>query len=218
MLPKYHTAPTHCETCSSPLHQPNYHRRRFCSKRCSNIRRWLTEVEIWERIDQSKGLGACWPWMGGTDKNGYGKTHWKGKPIRTHRLIYILTYTHIPELLVRHTCDNPPCCNPSHLMLGTHQDNANDKVARSRQPRGIQVCTAKITEQAVLTMRRAVSEGMSLRTAAKTFGYSSISAVASAVYGETWGWVPGAIPKGTLALQRNAQGQFQRSFSSRRSC
>lgn len=34
--------------------------------------------------------------------------------------------------LTRHTCDNPQCCNPDHLIIGTHQENYDDMVARGR--------------------------------------------------------------------------------------
>ena len=65
----------------------------------------------------------CWEWPG-CRANGYGVTT-KGK--RVHRILYQMYYgEHDPTLLVRHRCDNPACCNPSHLEIGTHQDNSND--------------------------------------------------------------------------------------------
>lgn len=76
---------------------------------------------------------ACWEWTGATDKDGYGVKTVKGKQYRVHRLAYAKATGEDPgNLMVRHSCDNPPCYRPSHLRLGTAQDNADDKVSRDR--------------------------------------------------------------------------------------
>jgi len=36
--------------------------------------------------------------------------------------------------VIRHTCDESACCNPSHWVLGTRQDNAADYKARKNDP------------------------------------------------------------------------------------
>lgn len=81
---------------------------------------------------------GCWEWQAGkfeSSKGGYGQFHYNGKPIQAHRFAYMMFVNDIPEgMEVCHTCDNPPCVNPSHLILGTTGDNARD---RDNKRRGI---------------------------------------------------------------------------------
>ncbi len=81
---------------------------------------------------------GCWEWAGRRDPNGYGWTRWQGKKIRVHRLVAHLI--HGLELAnsreyARHSCDNPPCFNPEHLMPGTPTDNQQDAIRRARRIR-----------------------------------------------------------------------------------
>lgn len=65
---------------------------------------------------------------------------WHGKTMRAHKLAYQLhngiilprERPHKSAILVMHSCDNRPCCNPAHLSLGTHLDNRLDCVAKGR--------------------------------------------------------------------------------------
>jgi hypothetical protein len=44
-----------------------------------------------------------------------------------HRLAYQYYYGKSPDpWFICHACDNPPCCNPRHLWIGRHDDNAAD--------------------------------------------------------------------------------------------
>lgn len=64
-----------------------------------------------------------------------------------HREVYSLVNGIIlNNNIIRHTCDNPSCINPEHLLQGTHQDNMNDAVERGRQARGERNRHAKLTE------------------------------------------------------------------------
>jgi len=82
-----------------------------------------------------RGPGECWPWEGGCDKDGYGVT-WDAeqrRSVRAHRVAWTLAHGEIPDgLHVLHRCDNPPCCNPADLFLGTVADNNADKIAKGR--------------------------------------------------------------------------------------
>lgn len=59
----------------------------------------------------------------------------------------------IPKgMCVRHTCDNIKCINPNHLLIGTTQDNANDKVERNRQLKGETIPCSKLTNEEVVAI------------------------------------------------------------------
>jgi hypothetical protein len=54
--------------------------------------------------------------------------------VYAHRVAFEQTWgiTLRPGQVVRHTCDNPPCINPLHLIVGTVGDNNRDIVERGR--------------------------------------------------------------------------------------
>jgi hypothetical protein len=91
------------------------------------------------KVDRSSGASACWPWTGAR-KNGWGgygliMAGAKGAGVlRAHRVAWVLANERaIPEgMVVLHTCDNPVCCNPTHLRLGTQSDNSLDMHAKGR--------------------------------------------------------------------------------------
>ena len=74
---------------------------------------------------------GCTIYVGTHNKDGYGLV----KRQLAHRIWWKLHNGHIPNrMCVLHSCDNPPCCNLSHLFLGTRADNVYDchKKGRSR--------------------------------------------------------------------------------------
>lgn len=87
-------------------------------------------ARFWAKIDQ-RGPDDCWPWLAGRSK-GYGQF----LNYLAHRIAWFLTHGEIPAgAVIRHTCDNPPCCNPNHLVPGTHGQNFRDMVERGRASR-----------------------------------------------------------------------------------
>ena len=83
----------------------------------------------------------------------------RGELYAAHRLSYAWRHGVDPgELLVCHRCDNPPCCNPAHLFLGTNADNTKDAQQKGRLAHGSRSGTAKLTEQQVTQIRRMLSE------------------------------------------------------------
>ncbi len=88
---------------------------------------------LWSRVDKT---GACWTWTGRRNAGGYGVLRIRGRSSKilfAHRLAWELTNGPIPDgLFVCHHCDNPPCCNPEHLFVGTPKDNCHDMMAKGR--------------------------------------------------------------------------------------
>lgn len=89
---------------------------------------------------------------------GYGSYRYRGERGTAHRVVYCkehnLLLADITGLVVRHTCDNARCINPEHLMLGTHQDNMDDRHTRKRTSRGVARPLAKLTAEQVQFIRR----------------------------------------------------------------
>lgn len=89
--------------------------------------RWQLYVRKHTIVDPATG---CWLWQLSCYDNGYGQAgtaRHHGEDQLAHRLSYEAFIGPIPEgLEVRHQCHNPPCCNPEHMLLGTHQENKDD--------------------------------------------------------------------------------------------
>lgn len=92
------------------------------------------EERLTALTDRSGGVGACWPFCGSRDANGYGRITHGGRSIGAH--VAALESKLDRELgddeVARHDCDNPPCCNPDHLVPGSVLDNNHDAIARGR--------------------------------------------------------------------------------------
>lgn len=117
-------------------------------------------ARLWSKVDR-RGPDECWPWLGGTrQKEGYGILSIRRKKMTVSRLIVAeQTGEDVPAgRVVRHTCDNPPCCNPAHLVVGTPRDNSRDAMDRDRVARGERVAGAILTAEQVRAMREYADE------------------------------------------------------------
>lgn len=97
-------------------------------------RRLESSLTLWERIQHFGWtvVGDCWEWNGSRTDRGYGTLRY-GHEFIVPRHMYRLFVGEIPEgMFVRHKCDNPPCCRPDHLELGSQADNMRDKTERLR--------------------------------------------------------------------------------------
>lgn len=108
---------------------------------------------FWDRVAIA-GPGDCWEWQGARHPDGHGNLKLNGRYYRAHRLAYECSFGPFPVALeVLHRCDNPACCNPRHLFLGTKPDNIADMVSKGRQARGPMLPQTKLTEDQVRAIR-----------------------------------------------------------------
>lgn len=133
----------------------------------------MTQAErFWAKVARTPSRNECWLWSASLDRYGYGRFRLGGRTTRTvsaHRFAYETCVGSIPDgLFVMHSCDMPRCCNPSHLSLGTQQDNQADKVSKDRQARGYKNAKTKLS----------ASDKINIRTL--RFGGIAISAIAAA--------------------------------------
>ena len=91
-----------------------------------------TPEDFWNRVD-IKNPDECWEWDRPPEKNGYCYFAFEGKEYLVHRFSWMQSNGDIPKgLCVCHSCDNPTCCNPAHLWLGTRADNNVDRAEKGR--------------------------------------------------------------------------------------
>ncbi len=130
-------------------------------------------------------MSDCQEHDGSRTAAGYGRVFMDGKQFYAHRLAWALHNGADPAgKVVRHTCDNPPCVNPEHLVIGTQRDNVDDKVARGRQQRGEVAPGAVLTESAIQYIKLN-PEKLFWRELAAKFGCAKAT-IGDVVRGRTW--------------------------------
>lgn len=147
----------------------------------------LTEADIkrfWDNVDKT---GVCWIWQGYKQASKHGQVKVNGKAITVHRLAFYLTNGFLPNV-VRHRCDNPPCCNPLHLNGGTHAENVLDRVQRNRSAIRERNGRSKLTSQQVRMIRDLHSEGATYAALGRRFGVHAKS-IKNIVSRTLWGSV-----------------------------
>jgi len=140
----------------------------------------------------------CWEWQGTRRPEGYGVIGLGGRTMgvaRAHVLAWQwMNGREVPDgFFVCHRCDNPPCCNPAHLFIGTARDNHNDMRAKGREcnpppRRGELNINAVLTEGKVRWIRSAAEFGYSAPIIARALGVR-YAVVHRVIRGETWAWV-----------------------------
>ena len=113
----------------------------------------LTPEDIFlSRIEKTD---TCWIWKGGKNGYGYGILILPGeKKVRAHRYSYEWFKGAIPDgLVIMHTCDNPICVNPDHLVAATKGDNNRDCTTKGRRPKGMAHWNTRLSPEMVEAIR-----------------------------------------------------------------
>lgn len=151
------------------------------------------EPRFWAKV--LKLDSGCWEWQAAR-LNGYGVFHPRhGQTCGAHRFSFELENGAIPNgLHVLHKCDNPPCVNPTHLFLGTQQDNNADcrkkgrfRVGARKRGEAHKWATTKVHQ--VLAARRLRVEGLSYSQIAKELGLRRAHVI-KLVKRQSWAHIP----------------------------
>ena len=156
-----------------------------------------SDVERLRHYLDMSNPNACWEWQGFRDKGGYGRVSGdRGASRVASRVAHQVWIGAIPEgMLVCHTCDNPPCCNPAHLFIGTPGANTRDMLTKRRGSHGERHHWHKLTDDQVHTIRYLSDNGAQQRPIAKLIGCSQAQVsniVRRAQRKHDTNWIPSA--------------------------
>ena len=103
---------------------------------------------FWSKVN-IRGKDDCWPWIAAVRNKaeGYGAFWLNGRHQPAPRVVLILVGRFEDGKHALHHCDNPSCCNPAHIFIGSNLDNNADKVTKKRHAFGSKIGTAKLTEE-----------------------------------------------------------------------
>ena len=148
---------------------------------------------FWPKVAIGK-QDECWNWIACLSSSGYGfiSGEHSGPMVAAHRVAWELTNGPIPDgMHVLHHCDNPRCCNPAHLRIGTNADNVADKMARKRlnPVRGTRHKNSKLVDTDIPIIRALYGAGVSVPAIAKRFNVVD-GTIHFILNGRNWSHIP----------------------------
>ncbi len=163
------------------------------------MKRVSAQGRFWSKVDK-RGPGECWPWLRFRTGAGYGHFSLNGRNVLAHRTAWLFANGEIPiGLCVCHRCDNPACCNPVHLFLGTLAENVADmkakRRARTSDRRGANNPRARLKQSDVDEIRsRHASGDVTAQELAAAYGVG-LSHVYKIVSNKSWAIAKRSTPK-----------------------
>jgi len=132
---------------------------------------------------------TCWLWQKAKDGGGYGRVGYDGKNRKAHQVAWQINFGPIPKgLSVLHRCDVRHCVNPTHLFLGTQDDNMKDCARKgrivNRPAHGEANPMARLSRSQVEEIR-GLYPRLSQNAIAKHYGVSQMT-INRIVNGKTW--------------------------------
>ena len=149
------------------------------------------EIRFWKYIVKDIDPDKCWKWTGSKLKYGYGNISVNDAIKLAHRVSYEMHKGKIPDgLHCLHICDNPECCNPLHLRLGTNADNVADKMAKGRlnSNAGSHNPRAILKESDIILIKKKLQDGVKGAVIAREYGVGK-TAISRIKLGKAWSHV-----------------------------
>lgn len=163
---------------------------------------------FWKHVKKGK-KSECWPWQGIHESTGYGVYRIRVGPrrenkmlhFRVHRLAWALTNGEpLLDHCILHICNEPKCCNPSHMIQGTHQENMLHMKLSGRSLAGTKNPRALLTKKDVLRIKRLRESGQTLKAIAEEYGVH-LASVDLITRGKSWDGI-GKIDRSKLPTNR----------------
>lgn len=141
-------------------------------------------AEVFGKVLENAETG-CWEWQMYKNPGGYGQIRVNWKLWLVHRFVYHHCVADIPDgLLIMHSCDNPSCCRPKHLELGTQNQNQQDKIRKGKNNDGERNGMSKLNQAMVDDIRERWDRGETGASIAKLYevNRSCISKIVNRVH------------------------------------
>lgn len=159
----------------------------------------VSVTRFWGLVER-RSKDECWPWLGDTDRNGYGVFFFNGKLYGAHELSLSFSTgeNRLKGLDTCHSCDTPECVNPAHLRFDTRLSNVHDMLRRGRQGK-----YGKLTAEQVVMIRERRANGARQKDLARDFDVTD-GQISMIVRGKRWADVGGPIEQDQTQYRKGA--------------